>query len=162
MSKSRDVDLKKKEKEQLTNEEIISLISIYLGEWKHRDEVLWRQVFKYYYATLIVTIFPHITDKLGANIPINDSRIFYYIGIIMSFMFCYISIAVAMRVRASYKAYENSVNLLRNGENTYIRVSLETLKFGKFFKYPLAISIIIIMFISLLTIAIVLLKVSGA
>ena len=33
----------------LGKEELISLMSIYLSEWEHRDDVLWRQVFKFYY-----------------------------------------------------------------------------------------------------------------
>lgn len=41
-SKKDDIKVKKEEKEPLTNEEKISLISIFFSEWKYRDEVLWK------------------------------------------------------------------------------------------------------------------------
>ncbi len=145
------------EKGTLTNEEIISLISVYLNEWKHRDDVLWRQVFKFYYVTLITMVFPHITGYLNANFIIEDARLFYYIGLVMSMIFYYVAIAIAMRARASYKAYEKVVNLLEDNKHTYTRVSVATLRFGAFFNFPLAIGIITIMFISLVCIAIILL-----
>lgn len=141
----------------LTKEEILSLTSIYFSEWEHRDDVLWRQVFKFYYVTLIVMVFPHITGYFDADFEINNPVIFYCIGLIMSIMFYYVAVATAMRTKASYKAYEKITNLLEDGEHTYSRVSVSSLKFGKFFKFPLAIGIITAMFCSLVIIAIVLL-----
>lgn len=148
---------KEKNEILLTKEELISLISIYLSEWEHRDNVLWRQVFKFYYVTLIITVFPHITGYFDADFEINNPSIFYCIGLIMSIMFYYVAIATAMRSKASYKAYEKVANLLENEERTYSRVSVSSLKFGRIFNFPLAIGIITVMFCSLIIIAIVLL-----
>lgn len=148
---------KEKNEILLTKEELISLISIYLSEWEHRDNVLWRQVFKFYYVTLIITVFPHITGYIDADFEINNPSIFYCIGLIMSIMFYYVAIATAMRSKASYKAYEKVANLLENEERTYSRVSVSSLKFGRIFNFPLAIGIITVMFCSLIIIAIVLL-----
>lgn len=111
----------------LTNEEVISLMSIYLTEWEHRDDVLWRQVFKFYYVTLIVMIFPHITGYFDAKFEINNPVIFYCVGLIMSVMFYYVAVATAMRTKASYKAYVKVANLLEDEKHTYSRVSVLSL-----------------------------------
>lgn len=142
---------------QLTKEELISLISIYLSEWEHRDDVLWRQVFKFYYVTLIVMVFPHITGYFDANFEIKNPTIFYCVGIIMSILFYYVSIATAMRSKASYKAYERVANLLADEEHKYSRVSVSSFKFGKIFNFPLAVGIITAMFCSLIIISVILL-----
>lgn len=147
----------KKNENQLTKEELISLISIYLSEWEHRDDVLWRQVFKFYYVTLIVMVFPHITGYFDATFEIKNPTIFYCVGIIMSILFYYVSVATAMRSKASYKAYEKVANLLDDKEHKYSRVRVSSLKFGKIFNFPLAIGIITAMFCSLIIIAITLL-----
>lgn len=141
----------------LTNEEVISLMSIYLSEWEHRDDVLWKQVFKFYYVTLIVMIFPHITGYFDAKFEINNPTIFYCVGLIMSVMFYYVAVATAMRTKASYKAYGKVANLLEDEKHTYSRVSVSSLKYGKVFNFPLAIGIITAMFCSLIIIAITLL-----
>lgn len=141
----------------LGKEELISLMSIYLSEWEHRDDVLWRQVFKFYYVTLIVMVFPHITGYFDAKFEIKNPPIFYCVGLIMSILFYYVAVATAMRTKASYKAYEKVANLLDNEEHTYSRVSVSTLKLGKFFDFSLAIGIITAMFCSLVIIAVLLL-----
>lgn len=141
----------------LGKEELISLMSIYLSEWEHRDDVLWRQVFKFYYVTLIVMVFPHITGYFNAKLKIKNPAIFYCAGLIMSILFYYVAVATAMRTKASYKAYEKVANLLDNEEHTNSRVSVSTLKLGKFFNFPLAIGIITAMFCSLVIIAVLLL-----
>lgn len=148
---------KEKDNKLLTKEELISLISIYLSEWEHRDDVLWRQVFKFYYITLIVTVFPHITEYFDADFEMNNPTIFYYIGLIMSIMFYYVAVATAMRSKASYKAYEKVANLLDDEDHTYTRISVSSLKFGRIFKFSLAVGIITVMFFSLVIIAILLL-----
>ncbi len=142
---------------KLENEELISLISIYLSEWEHRDDVLWRQVFKFYYVTLIVMVFPHVSNYIGINLPIKNANLFYWIGLIMSFIFLYIALATAKRTQASYKAYEKAANLLDDNMHTYTRISVSSLPFGEFFKYSLATGIIITMFLSLVAIAFILL-----
>lgn len=147
----------KKDEDLLSKEELIALISIYYSEWEHRDDVLWRQVFKFFYVTLIVMVFPHITGYFDADFEIRNPVIFYYIGLIMSIMFYYVAVAMAMRSKASYKAYEKVTNLLESEEHTYSRVAVSTLKFGKFFHFPLTIGIITAMFCSLVIIAVLLL-----
>ena len=50
-------------------ENLLDLMEIYLSEWEHRSEVLWRQVFYYFYATIIVLFLPNFTVFLGIELP---------------------------------------------------------------------------------------------
>ena len=61
-------------KTDIGNEQIIALMSVYLSEWEHRDELLWTQVFKYFYATLVVIILPNATKFFGIELPEIKSR----------------------------------------------------------------------------------------
>lgn len=44
--------------QDFTIDYILELANIYLSEWQHRDEILWKQVFKYFYANLVVLFCP--------------------------------------------------------------------------------------------------------
>lgn len=150
---------KKSEKHIVLNiDQTISLMSVYLSEYEHRNGLLWKQVFKFYYVNLLTIVFPNIVDSLGIDIPKIPVRFFYIIGIIMAFLFLYIAIGTAMRAQASYCAYEKVAGLLEDGTHTYSRISLKDreviIKYGKLFNPPLARSIILIMFASLLAIAV--------
>lgn len=147
---------KTKESIVLNVDQIISLMSIYLNEYEHRNDLLWRQVFQFYYATLIVIVLPNITDFLQINVPEIPSQIFYIIGSIMSILFWYVAVGTALRTRASYIAYEKVANLLEDEKHTYSRVLLkdnDVIKYRKIFNPLLAFLIISVMFVSLLVIA---------
>ncbi len=45
--------MEKQKHQKLNKDQIITLMEIYLSEWQHRDSMLWQQVFKYFYVTLI-------------------------------------------------------------------------------------------------------------
>lgn len=156
MGKSTNKNKKTKESMVLNVDQIISLMSVYLNEYEHRNDLLWRQVFQFYYATLIIIIFPNFTDFSKLGIPNISSQIFYLIGSIMSILFFYVAIGTALRTRASYIAYEKVANLLEDEKHTYSRVSLKdknVIKYGKIFNPPLSFLIISVMFVSLLVIA---------
>ena len=73
-------------------QELLTLMSIYLDEWKHRDSILWKQTFTFFWATLIVMLLPFAAKYLQINIPDKLPQfLFPLIGIIMSFLFIIIS-----------------------------------------------------------------------
>lgn len=148
---------RKADNNELKTDQLLSLMSIYLSEWEHRDEVLWRQVFKFYYAVLIVIIFPNITNSLKVRIPALSDRLFYIIGILMACMFLYVAIGTAMRTGASYEAYRKIANLLQDDKYKRVLVEKRYPKMGRLFSKSIAIPIIIAMFISLIVIAVILL-----
>lgn len=55
--------------QDLKIENVIELMNVYLSEWEHRDEMLWAQVFKHFYATLIVMFLPNIASFLNVDLP---------------------------------------------------------------------------------------------
>ena len=148
-------DKKTSNSKELNSDQIITLMSIYLDEWKHRDSLLWSQVFKLFYAILIVIILPYVANFLGVSLPPINNKIFPIIGIVLAFVFLYIGIGYAKRLNASSKTYINIMRLL--GKEEYQRVPLANLRFGKLFKPSIATVLVYAMFFALEAIAITLL-----
>ena len=140
---------------QLTDDQIISLMSVYLDEWEHRNNLLWSQVFKMFYANLVVIILPYITNFLGVSLPEVNAKLFPTIGMILAPVFLYIGLGYAKRQQASSMTYVKVMKQLEN-EN-YQRTPIKSLKFGKYFSTPLADLLICTMFFVLETLAIVIL-----
>ena len=143
------------ENKELNPEQIISLMAVYLDEWKHRDSLLWSQTFKLFYANLIIITLPYIADFLGISLPQIDNKVFSIVGIIIAFVFLYISLGYSKRLNASSKTYAKMIKMLEN-EN-YQRIPLEKIKNGKIFKTSIATVLTYTLFLVLETIAIILL-----
>ncbi len=144
--------------EELTNDQIISLMDIYLNEWEHRDGLLWSQVFRCFYATLIVTILPNAAAFVGIELPQINAKMFPVIGIVMSLVFLYVGLGYAMRLQASGKTYAKVMKLL--GNEKYQRISIKNrkeIKMGFIFSPPIAHVLVITMFLALVAIAVLLL-----
>lgn len=139
----------------LNSDQIISLMSIYLNEWEHRDSLLWSQVFKLFYANLIVIILPNITAFLGISLPAINSKVFSAVGIVIAFVFLYIGLGYAKRLNASSATYANVMKLL--GDEKYQRVPLKKIRGGKLFTPSIATVLVYTMFLALEVIAITLL-----
>lgn len=134
--------------------DVIALLGIYLEEWKHRDEILWIQSFRFFYATLIVMLIPNLTTYLKICLPSSiPVKAFPVIGLIMSIVFLFISLQYAMRLSASADTYEKIINIL---DEKYRRVSLEKMHYGKLFKIPISILFPVLMFLALFVVGIVL------
>lgn len=144
----------------LNNSDLISLMGIYLSEWQHRDELLWTQVFRYFYASLIVTILPNIAVFIGIKLPEINIKLFPIMGMVMACVFLYVGAGYAVRLMASSRTYEKMMNLL--GNEDYKRVSIKDrseIKWGHLFAAPMAIVLVVTMFIALEIVAILLLVV---
>ena len=141
-----------------SREEIIALMDVYLGEWEHRDTLLWKQVFRYFYATLFVTILPNIAKSIGIDLPNLNSKVFPIIGLGLSLIFLYVGLGYAVRLRASSRTYEKMMKLLKNPQ--YERISIKDGKSGKKSKLgvllsvPMAYVLVVTMFAALVAVAI--------
>lgn len=86
-------------------EDILSLLDIYYEEWRHRDTTLWNQVFIFFFAALIVMIFPFIDI---CNIGSGESElvllipkfVFPIIGIVLTTLLYLIGFGYSMRLKA--------------------------------------------------------------
>ena len=93
-------------------DQLINLMNVYLSEWEHRDSMLWKQVFTYFFATLIVMILPfaNIWDfSLGDKI---EPWIFPVIGLLMTLVFSVIGKGYAIRLQAIGHTYGELIDKL--------------------------------------------------
>ena len=133
---------------------LLDLMDIYLSEWKHRDEMLWKQVFKYFYATLVVLFLPNIASFLGINLPEFPAVLFPLAALVLSLVFLYISIGYSKRLEASGNTYQKLINLLPE-ELRRVSVSDPNIKFGRFFSKRISVVICVLLFLGLLCLSIV-------
>lgn len=142
------------DKEISVNSEVLSLLAIYLDEFKHRNELLWSQVYKLFYATLILTLLPNITGLFSIQLPAILEIFYRVIGVIMSIIFLFISLSYAKRLEASSSTYNQTIDLL---PAAYRRKKVNELKYGKIFKSRTSYLLIFMLFVALLLIQILLL-----
>ena len=151
-------EFESKETKSLNNDQLITLMNVYLSEWEHRDGLLWTQVFRYFYATLIVIALPNIAACIGIELPEINTNLFPIIGIVMSIVFLYVGLGYAFRLQASGQTYEKIMKLL--GNTDYERISIKDknkIKGGYLFAAPMTFVLVITMFTALVAVALVLL-----
>lgn len=139
---------------EIEAEHILELMDIYLSEWKHRDEVLWKQVFKYFYTTLVVIFLPNLTMRLGIDLNNIPPKFFPIAGLLLSIVFLYVSIGCCKRAEASYEAYKK-INSLLPYSFRRIQLSDPKIKYGKYFDRHISLIICPLMFFALLFLSIV-------
>lgn len=132
---------------------VIELMNIYLSEWEHRDELLWKQVFKYFYATLVVLFLPNLASFLGIDLPNFPKILFPIVALVLSLVFLYVSIGYSKRLEASGDTYQKLMDLLPE-ELRRVSVSDPRIKFGKFFSRRMSVIICILMFFGLFCLSI--------
>lgn len=142
-----------KEQESSINpnpDQIISLMNMYLNEWEHRDQMLWSQVFKYFYACLIVTVLPYAADKMQITLPEGmDSRYFPFVGVVMGFIFLYVGLGYAYRLKAIGDTYKRLNNML---PKVFQRDSIEDpskYPIGRHFSARMSMILVIVMFFAI-------------
>ena len=151
---------KNKVPQNLNTDQIIALMSVYLSEWEHRDELLWSQVFRFFYATLIVTILPNITTFVGIELPEINTKLFPIMGMLMALVFLYVGLGYGIRMGASSLTYEKMIKLL--GDEEIERISIKDrskIRWGYLFAAPMAMVLVVTMFVALEAVALVMLLV---
>lgn len=132
----------------------ISLLNVYLQEWIQRDNILWSQIFKFFYAILIITLLPNISSYLQIDLPSIPILIFRICGIIFSFIFLYVSLGYVKRLEAISDTCQKIIDKF---PSDYTRVKLSTeIKHGKYFMPHLSYIICIVLFSCLLFLSILL------
>ncbi len=145
-------------KENMGVDQTIALMNVYLTEWCHRNEMLWRLVYRCFYATLVVILLPNIAPALSITIPPLPVFVFRIVGLSMAPMFLFISIGYAKRAEASDRTYQMMIDMF---PPEYQRkcVSNEQIRAGRFFSARMSVIICPCMFIALVALAIALLVV---
>lgn len=134
--------------ENIQADDLINLMNVYLSEWNHRDEMLWSQVFRYFYVTVAAIFLPNIAGFLGIVLPEKLPNIIFPIaGLVLSLVFLYVSIGYAKRLEAVGKIYKKLISYLPKDLQRYTLLDPE-IKFGKFFHRPMSIILCVLMFIA--------------
>ena len=131
----------------------ISLLNLYFSEFSFRDKLLWSQVFKFYYAILIIILLPNLSDFFQVNLPTLPIIIFRIIGLLLSFLFLYISFGYVIRLHAISSTYQALLNEL---PEKYRRKSIKDIKMGKLFMPRLSYVFCFTLFLSLFLLSIIL------
>ncbi len=146
------------------NDQVMTLMNTYLTEWCHRDELLWKQVFKYFYANLIVLFLPFLTQKLGVELPQIPSVIFAAVALVMSVVFLIVSLGYAKRLAAISESFQRVAKLIpselgwvsiRNCKFSWNRDWKKFKWFNELLNKRMSIFLCCLMFISLLILSIV-------
>ena len=129
----------------------LHLMDIYLAEWRHRDELFWKQIFLYFFATLVVMILPFIHPwelSLPSQVP---QYLFPAVGCVMALVFFLVCQGYLLRLRCARMAYEELIQALPN----YRRPSVQDIQagcWGNLMSKSMAGLITGVMFIALLLI----------
>lgn len=138
----------------LNYDQIISLLSIYESEWEHRNNILWSQVFRFFYLSIFIMVLPNITNYLSISLPEIEPKLFPIVGILSATMSLLFSLSYSKRLQASSDTYKKVNNFL---PTEYQLVKLEDIKYGKYFTKRQTTIIPIIIYVLSLVIGVVLL-----
>lgn len=129
----------------------ISLLNVYFAEWSHRDQLLWSQTFKFYYATLIVILLPNVSGLFQMDLPPISKLIYRLIGLLLSLVFLYISLGYAIRLHIISESYRLILDKLpmEFQQKNFDNLSIKPLNISKIFKPRLGYLICIALFLSL-------------
>lgn len=131
----------------------ISLLNVYLSEWSCREQHLWKQIFAFYYAILIIILFPNLRDYLQISLPIPDN-FFRVIGLLLSLLFLYVSLGYVIRFQAIGNTYQSLINKL---PKEFQRERIDTSKYGKLFSLRITYIICVSLFLTLFALSFALL-----
>ncbi len=129
--------------------DIISLIHLYQEEWIYRDTMFWKHAFKLFYASLIVTLLPFLTETLNIKIMQISYTCYPIVGLIIAFVFLFFFLSDATRSKAAFDSYNKIMDQLP--EHIKRRQIKDVgSKYEKFFSGRIGIVICCIMFAGLL------------
>ena len=140
-----------------TTEELLELMDIYLSEWKHRDILLWRQIFTFFFVIMLVYFFPYFANWGENLIDILPGWICLIIGIVLSILFLFVGIGYSTRLKASGNSYQKIIDKL---PTQFQRVKIDELNNFKIANSPMSSFIVSVMFVILLVLGIALLVIN--
>lgn len=135
-------------------EQLISLMNMYLAEWSHRDAIIWKQVFAYFIACLVVMLLPFMTYfgiNLGDTLP---KWIFPAGGMVLAIFFYIVSRGYAIRLKAVGDIYQELIEKL---PKDFQRKKVEDINENPIYRLHMCNLVVHVMFVALLIIGVVLL-----
>ncbi len=140
-----------------TTEELLHLLDIYQSEWEHRDTLFWKQIFTYFFSSLVVMLLPFM-DAWGLRLPESiPIFIFPAIGLIMSVLFFIVSNGYVARLKAVNIPYQSLIEKLPAEYRRKKVGKLYSGAWGEVLNWRMTTIICTFMFLALVVIGIVLL-----
>lgn len=134
--------------------EHLQLLSVYQEELKFRDDMLWKQTYRFFYATLIVTLLPNIPGLIDLNNVPFSNKLFPVLGIVMSIFFGLLTKIYGSKLKASVSTYNKMLDAL---PEQYHRTSLDDFLRGALSKLWMLDCIPIVLFLALTFVCIMML-----
>lgn len=107
--------------------ELIALAQVYLDEWRHRDEFLWRERIQLGIIALVASLLPWFKNIEGFEVGFLSGKyeaLFPVIGMVLSLYFGVITYLGGNRVKAASSSYRNIIKLLPH-QGHYVFLSRE-------------------------------------
>lgn len=102
----------KKQFEIENTDQLLELMEIYLSEWQHRDNLFFKEIFTYFFSSLVVMILP-FADIWGLHFPEEVPRwLFPAVGMFMAIAFFIVSNGYIARLKALSDPYQELINSL--------------------------------------------------
>jgi len=98
-------------RDYLSNSDYIALMNMYLSEWDSRNNNLWHQLYRYFFAVLVVTMLPHL-GFLELGTLKYFQLIFPITGFVMTICFFVVMKGYAMRMGNVSKIYGEMIERL--------------------------------------------------
>lgn len=131
--------------------DIIHVMDVYRAEGEHRETILWRQNFKFFYASLITTFLPNLSQRFELGVLSGLPQIVFPIcGLLLAFVFLFVSLGCIARLNMINNTYKKVIALL---PKAFERESNANIKFCEFLTKPMALPVSIVMFVALLLVS---------
>ena len=138
-------------------DELLYLMDIYLTEWRHRDSWLWKQMYTFFFAGVVVNILPFTSIWNIDFTGIIPKWIFPSVGILISIFFIIISGAYTIRVTTVGKTYKNLIKMLPHDLQRIDITDLGDKRIYKILNYPMAKILPEVMMVTLMALSVIML-----
>lgn len=132
----------------------ISLLNLYFAEWSRRDQMMYSQMFRFFYSILIIILTPNLMNYLQLDLPDFPKSIFRLSGLVFSLFFLYFNMGNIVRFKAISDTYKKIIDML---PDRYQRNGVGEYKYGRLFNISLCYVVSIVLFLCLFLLSIVLL-----
>jgi hypothetical protein len=93
---------------------LISLLNLYLSEFIHRNQILWSQLYKLFFAILVVIVLPNIPELFKVSMAI-PTIMFRVLGVALPLAFFYVGMAYCKKLKAITNTYNEALKKLPEG-----------------------------------------------
>ena len=95
-----------------TTDQLLSLMNLYFSEWTHRDSIMWKQIFTFFFAIFVIVLLPFANIWDVALVGPLPAVLFPIVGFVLTLIFLYVSIGYARRLSKIGESYRELIEHL--------------------------------------------------